>query len=226
MEEFMKNNLVTIQGELVEDFYYNHTVLGEKFYTGKIKTTGNGTQNNVLNILVSERLVDITGRCVGKYARIEGQYRSYNHFEKTEGRNKLDLFVFARDFEFLDEPSQHGSINEIYLKGFACKPPNFRITPLGKEIADILLAVNRPYGKSDYIPCVCWGRNARFVSRLGTGTLFAIHGYIRSRNYLKKMGDDTVERRTAFEVSIQTIEVITDNEGERHGTKQKPPVQI
>ena len=157
-------------------------------------------------VMVSERLLDVTQDYTGRYIEIQGQFRSYNRHE--EKRNRLVLSVFARELNFVEETEESVPLNQIFLDGFICKPPVYRRTPLGREIADMLLAVNRPYGKSDYIPCICWGRNARYASAFAVGGHVLLWGRIQSREYMKRTGDNETERRTAYEVSVSKLEYI------------------
>ncbi len=142
------------------------------------------------------------------YIMVNGQFRSYNRHE--ERKNKLVLSVFAREIEFVDEIGESTKSNQIYLDGYICKEPVYRKTPLGREIADLLLAVNRPYGKSDYIPCICWGRNARFASNFEVGARCAVWGRIQSREYMKKLSDEQLEKRVAYEVSVSKLELMEE----------------
>ena len=141
-----------------------------------------------------------------------GQFRSYYIHE--ESRNRLIFSVFVREISVLDdeEGEAENKPNQIYLDGYICKQPVYRKTPLGREIADLLLAVNRPYGKSDYIPCICWGRNARYADQFEVGTHVQIWGRIQSREYQKKIGEDEYEKRTAYEVSVSKLEYRSDDE--------------
>ena len=134
-------------------------------------------------VMVSERLLDVTQDYVGEYIEIHGQFRSYNRHE--EKHNRLVLSVFAREVRFVEEEDDSVPVNQIFLDGYIYKPPVYRKTPLGREIADLLMAVNRPYGKSDYIPCICWGRNARYASAFAVGGHVLIWGRIQSREYVK-----------------------------------------
>ena len=161
-------------------------------------------------IMVSERLMDVTGDHIGKLICVEGQFRSYNRHE--ERKNRLVLSVFAREVSFVDEMEESSKTNQIFLDGYICKEPIYRKTPLGREIADLLLAVNRPYGKSDYIPCICWGRNARYANNFKVGERCAVWGRIQSREYMKKLDEENVERRVAFEVSVSKLELIAEDE--------------
>jgi primosomal replication protein N len=156
-------------------------------------------------VMVSERLVNVQENAHGQYVFISGQFRSFNRHE--EHKNRLVLSVFAREFELLEEQPDADSVtNQIFLDGFICKESVYRKTPLGREIADLLVAVNRSYGKSDYIPCICWGRNARFAAGFEVGAHVQIWGRIQSREYVKKLSETEVEQRIAYEVSVSKIE--------------------
>ena len=163
---------------------------------------------DIIPLMVSERLLDVNGDYKGMYIMVNGQFRSYNRHE--ERKNKLVLSVFAREIEFVDEIGESTKSNQIYLDGYICKEPVYRKTPLGREIADLLLAVNRPYGKSDYIPCICWGRNARFASNFEVGARCAVWGRIQSREYMKKLSDEQLEKRVAYEVSVSKLELMEE----------------
>ena len=160
---------------------------------------------DIIPVMVSERLIDVNADYIGELICINGQFRSYNRHE--ERRNRLVLSVFAREISFIEEMEESSKTNQIFLDGYICKEPIYRKTPLGREIADLLLAVNRPYGKSDYIPCICWGRNARFASTFKVGERCIVWGRIQSREYMKKISEDEVERRVAFEVSVSKLEI-------------------
>ena len=155
-------------------------------------------------VMVSERLVDVSQDYQGEWICISGQFRSYNRHE--EKKNRLVLSVFARELSFVEEEDDSVKSNQIYLDGYICKPPVYRKTPLGREIADLLIAVNRPYGKSDYIPCICWGRNARYASAFAVGGHVLIWGRIQSREYMKRLSETEMEKRTAYEVSVSKLE--------------------
>lgn len=163
--------------------------------------------SDIIPLMVSERLVDVTENCVGRLVETSGQFRSYNRHEGL--KNKLVLSVFVREWEFVDENPEAGKTNQIYLDGFICKAPIYRKTPLGREIADLLIAVNRPYGKSDYIPCIAWGRNARFASTFEVGGKIQVWGRVQSREYVKKISEDEIEKHTAYEVSVSKLEYDT-----------------
>jgi primosomal replication protein N len=156
--------------------------------------------------MVSERLVNTEEDYTGQIIHVTGQFRSYNRHE--EKKNRLVLSVFVRELEFLDEVGEDEKTNQIFLDGYICKEPIYRKTPLGREIADVLLAVNRSYGKSDYIPCICWGRNARFASGFEVGSHIQILGRIQSREYVKRIGEEETQRRIAYEVSVSKIDLL------------------
>ena len=205
-DKVFDNNQVTIAGEIMGGFSFSHDVFGEGFYVMDISVGRLSESNDIIPIMVSERLVDVKKDYTGMYAVINGQFRSYNRHE--ESRNRLVLSVFAREIEILEESTDEVRPNYIFLDGFVCKPPIYRKTPLGREIADVLLAVNRPYGKSDYIPCICWGRNARFAESFRVGEHIQIWGRIQSREYQKKISETEFEKRTAYEVSVSKLECV------------------
>lgn len=159
-------------------------------------------------VMVSERLIDTTQNYIGQYIYVTGQFRSYNRHE--EKKNRLVLSVFARELEFMEQEEEDVKSNQIFLDGYICKEPIYRKTPLGREIADLLIAVNRSYGKSDYIPCICWGRNARFASGFTVGAHVQVWGRIQSREYVKKLNELETEKRVAYEVSVSKIEYLDD----------------
>lgn len=208
MNKNLENNQVAICGEIVSEFSYSHELYGEKFYLVDVKVPRLSDSNDIIPAMISERLVDVTYNCIGLLVRIDGQFRSYNRHE--ECKNRLVLSVFAREVEFLEQMEESSKTNQIYLDGYICKEPIYRKTPLGREIADLLLAVNRPYGKSDYIPCICWGRNARYASSFKVGERCAVWGRIQSREYLKKIDEEHTEKRIAYEVSVSKLEVLED----------------
>ena len=210
MNEVIVNNQVTISGEIVSEFKFSHELYGEKFYLVDVEIPRLSGSSDKIPVMVSERLVDIEQDFVGVKIKVEGQFRSYNHH--GEKKNRLLLSVFAREIELIDEIEKNEKSNQIYLDGYICKEPIYRKTPLGREIADILIAVNRPYGKSDYIPCICWGRNARFASGFEVGTRCAVFGRIQSREYMKKISEEQSEKKVAYEVSVNKVEVPEDEE--------------
>lgn len=199
----LENNFVQLTGEIISDFQYSHEVRGEKFYTTELVTTRYSGFADYVPLLVSERLVDIKADWKGQFVNIIGQFRSFNRHD--EDKNRLILQVFVKDLEVCEE-NVPVSNNEIYLRGYICKEPVYRKTPREREIADVLIAVHREYGKSDYIPCIAWGRNARFVGEMEVGTYVALEGRVQSRDYVKRLEDGTEEVRTAFEVSVSKID--------------------
>ena len=209
LDKVFTNNQVTIAGEVVSEFTFSHEVYGEHFYIVNIAVCRLSNSYDVIPVMVSERLIDVTSDYRGCVLQVSGQFRSYNRHE--ENRNRLVLSVFAREAviasqEYEDEQNP----NHIFLDGYVCKHPVYRKTPLGREIADVLLAVNRPYGKSDYIPCICWGRNARFADKFEVGSHIQIWGRIQSREYQKKIAEDQYEKRVAYEVSVSKLEYIAE----------------
>lgn len=205
-DKIFENNQVTILGEIVSDFTFSHEVYGEGFYMVNVSVNRLSNFVDYIPVMISERLVDVKQDCTGRYVEINGQFRSFNRHE--EHKNRLVLSVFAREIEFLEEASEADATNQIFLDGYICKDAIYRKTPLGREIADLLVAVNRSYGKSDYIPCICWGRNARFASGFEVGSHVQIWGRIQSREYVKKINENEVEQRVAYEVSVSKIECI------------------
>lgn len=205
-DKMIENNQVSIVGEIVSGFTFSHEVFGEGFYMTDIAVRRLSDSEDLIPVMVSERLVDVTENYRGALVRVAGQFRSYNRHD--EKKNKLVLSVFVREWEFLEEEVENEKSNQIFLDGFICKPPVYRKTPLGREIADLLIAVNRPYGKSDYIPCICWGRNARFASGFEVGGHTQVWGRIQSREYMKKLDEIESEKRVAYEVSVSKLEYV------------------
>ena len=208
LDKVFTNNQVTIAGKVVSEFAYSHTVYGEDFYTVDIEVSRLSNSNDIIPVMVSERILDVHEDYRGYVLHANGQFRSYNRHEET--RNRLVLSVFAREVAIMEPEEDEQDPNHIFLDGYVCKKPVYRKTPLGREIADVLLAVNRPYGKSD--PCICWGRNARYADQFEVGTHVQIWGRIQSREYQKKIGEDEYEKRTAYEVSVSKLEYRSDDE--------------
>ena len=205
-DKIIENNQVSIVGEVVSEFSFSHEVFGEGFYMLNVSVKRLSDSCDVIPLMISERLIDVNESYQGEYIRATGQFRSYNRHE--EKKNRLVLSVFVRELEFIDEEVENAKTNQIFLDGYICKEPIYRKTPLGREIADLLLAVNRPYGKSDYIPCIAWGRNARFASGFEVGGHTQIWGRIQSREYMKKIDEEESERRVAYEVSVSKLEYL------------------
>lgn len=203
-EQFLQNNQVTIAGEIISEFTFSHQIYGEGFYIVDVKVNRLSDAYDIIPLMISERIIDVTEDYIGCKIEAKGQFRSFNRHEN--GKNHLVLSVFVRTLEFLDVEEEHNRPNQIFLDGYICKEPVYRMTPLGREIADILIAVNRAYGKSDYIPCICWGRNARFAGTLEIGSHIALWGRIQSRDYQKRLSDGSFLKRTAYEVSVSKME--------------------
>ena len=213
---FADNNHIILVGKITDEKKFSHEIYGEKFYTFDLSVPRLSGNADIIPVTISERLFKEEDLVVDKKVKITGQFRSYNSYENE--RNRLILTVFAKDIEFL--PNQEEEIvaskdlvsNEVVLTGYICKTPIYRQTPFGREIADILLAVNRAYNKSDYIPCITWGRNARYCSKMEVGTEVKVVGRVQSRAYEKKHEDGTVEQKIAYEVSISNLEVIDSDQ--------------
>ncbi len=216
-DKVIENNQVIIMGQIISDFQFSHEIFGEGFYMVDVNVPRLSDSCDVIPLMVSERLIDVNEDYRGQGIMVQGQFRSYNRHESVSGqglmmrKNKLVLSVFARELEFVDEMPESSKTNQIYLDGYICKEPIYRKTPLGREIADLLLAVNRPYGKSDYIPCICWGRNARFANTFKVGTRCELWGRIQSREYMKKISEEESEKRIAYEVSVSKLELMEDS---------------
>jgi len=207
IDKVIENNRVCIIGEVISGFQFSHEVFGEGFYVVDVSVNRLSAMADVVPLMISERLIDITKDFTGLTIEAIGQFRSYNRHEGT--RNRLVLSIFVREFEFVDAaPEEQVKSNQIYLDGYICKPPIYRKTPLGREIADILIAVNRPYGKSDYIPCIAWGRNARYAASLEVGAHMLVWGRVQSREYTKKVSEEDLEKRIAYEVSVSKLELV------------------
>lgn len=211
----LENNHLVLVGKVTSDKTYSHEIYGEKFYIFDLEVPRLSSAVDIIPITVSERLLTDLNLEIGTKLSIEGQFRSYNSYQNE--RNKLILTVFAKDIvEIKDEPKIEDSeeekkdvvTNEVTLSGYVCKKPIYRQTPFDREISDLLLAVNRAYNKSDYIPCIAWGRNARFCQNMEVGTEVKIVGRVQSRKYEKKFEDGTSEIRIAYEVSISSMEII------------------
>ena len=207
-DKLFENNQVSMMGEIVSEFRYSHEVLGEGFYMVDIAVNRLSNYADYIPLMISERLIDTEQDYIGQLIHVTGQFRSYNRHE--EKKNRLVLSVFVRELEFLDEIDEDEKTNQIFLDGYICKEPIYRKTPLGREIADVLLAVNRSYGKSDYIPCICWGRNARFAAGFEVGSHIQMYGRIQSREYVKKISETETERRVAYEVSVSKVDLIPE----------------
>ena len=207
-DKIIENNQVTIMGEVASPFTFSHEVFGEGFYMMDVNVKRLSNSEDRIPLMISERLIDGSQDYTGEFIMVSGPFRSYNRHD--EQQNRLVLSVFVREVSFIEEELDGAKTNNIFLDGYICKLPVYRKTPLGREIADLLLAVNRPYGKSDYIPCICWGRNARFASTFEVGEHVQIMGRIQSREYIKKLTETETEKRIAYEVSVSKLECLEE----------------
>ena len=210
-----ENNTVLIAGKIVEGCVFSHEVYGEGFYTFQISSERLSDKVDILPVTVSERLIDKELLQVGTKVDIIGQLRSYNNYNSK--KNRLVLTIFVREIRLMEEEETKNE-NQICLNGFICKPPIYRKTPFGREISDILVAINRAYNKSDYIPCIAWGRNARYMANLEVGSNIRVWGRVQSRTYQKKIGE-IMEERVAYEVSVSKIEL--PGRMEQEGTENR-----
>ena len=228
---YLENNYLTLVGRVTSEKAFSHEIYGERFYSFDLSIPRLSGASDIIPITASERLFTDEMLQIGNKLSIKGQFRSYNSYENE--KNKLILTVFAKDIEKIEEKEVENTevgeeaegegrefikkdsiTNEVVLTGYICKKPIYRQTPFGREIADLLLAVNRAYNKSDYIPSIAWGRNARFCQNMEVGTEVKITGRVQSRTYEKKFEDGTSETRVAYEVSIASMEVVNKEEQE------------
>ena len=221
---YSENNHLVLVGKVVSEKNYSHEIYGEKFYVFNLEVVRLSSTVDIIPITVSERLLTDLDLEIGKKVKVEGQFRSYNNYENV--RNRLILTVFAKEIkEISDQDAEAEEVtNEVVLVGYICKKPIYRQTPFGREIADVLLAVNRAYNKSDYIPSIAWGRNARFCQNMEVGTEVKITGRVQSRNYEKKLEDGTVQTRVAYEVSIASMEIANDEENSQEEVEKEEVV--
>ena len=216
---YSENNHLVLRGKIVSDKSYSHEIYGEKFYVFNLEVIRLSSTVDIIPITISERLLTGLDLEIGKKVVVEGQFRSYNNYENE--RNRLILTVFAKEINEIEgEDDKEEVTNEVTLVGYVCKKPIYRQTPFGREIADVLLAVNRAYNKSDYIPSIAWGRNARFCQNMEVGTEVRITGRVQSRTYEKKYEDGTTETRVAYEVSIASMEVVNEEENSEEQTEE------
>ncbi len=216
---YLENNHLVLIGTIISGKRISHEIYGEKFYIFDLEVPRLSEITDKIPVTISERLLTEFDLTIGKKVMIEGQFRSYNSYENEKSR--LVLTVFAKDISLYEEKEEENEenkkdivSNEVTLIGYICKPPIYRQTPFGREISDILLAVNRAYNKSDYIPCIAWGRNARFCQNIQVGTRVKITGRVQSREYEKKYEDGTVEKRIAYEVSVISLEIVNEEKEE------------
>ena len=223
---YLENNYLTLVGEVTGEKRFSHEIYGERFYIFDLVIPRLSGNADIIPVTVSERLITEEMLIPGKKLMVKGQFRSYNSYENE--KNKLILTVFAKDIvEVVENKEEENEMslkdtitNEVVLIGYICKKPIYRQTPFGREIADLLLAVNRAYNKSDYIPTIAWGRNARFCQNLEVGTQVKIVGRVQSRQYEKKFEDGTSEMRVAYEVSIGSLEIINEEEPEKEEVEE------
>ncbi len=221
LEKNMDTNMVKVVGLIKSEKEFSHEMYGETFYNIYLEVPRLSESVDLLPVTISERLLVGIDIDLGNYVIIEGQLRSYNRY--IESTNKLVLTIFAREIYLPGEEELEECLrkpNEIYLDGYICKKPIYRITPFGREISDLLVAVNRAYNKSDYIPCIAWGRNARFCEKLLVGDHIRLWGRIQSREYQKKFSNGEVETRVAYEVSITKLEYF-ENDNNRIDTSDE-----
>ena len=215
---YSDNNHITLVGKVTSEKRFSHEIYGEKFYIFNLSIPRLSGNADSIPITISERLLTERDLPVESKVSVHGQFRSYNCYEGE--RNRLILTVFAKEIEFMENQEEEIPVgkdvitNEVILDGYICKKPIYRKTPFGREIADVLLAVNRSYNKSDYIPCIAWGRNAKFCETVPVGAEIRIIGRVQSREYEKKHVDGTIEKRVAYEVSVSSLEVINKNTDE------------
>ena len=209
---YTENNKAIIAGTVVSEPVFSHEVYEETFYTFMLDAPRLSEVQDIIKITISEKFLAVIELSVGTKVLIHGQFRSYNNF--TNVGNRLILTVFVKDIEKIDDIASCENSNSIYLNGYICKQPVYRTTPFGREIADMLIAVNRSYNKSDYIPCIAWGRNAKYAESLKIGDNVIIKGRIQSREYQKKVSETEVENKTAYEVSVARLELL-QNSAER-----------
>lgn len=203
----MQANYIRVVGTINSSLEFSHEVFGEKFYEFYMNIPRLSETSDLLPVIISERLLNGICMDIGEYIVVEGQFRSYNRYE--DSANKLLLRIFVRDIKKPDAESIEElkkRPNEVFLNGYLCKEANYRTTPFGREITDMLIAVNRSYNKSDYIPCIAWGRNARYCDNLEIGDHVKIWGRIQSRKYQKKHDNDESMTKVAYEVSITKLE--------------------
>ena len=241
---YLENNYLTLVGKVASEKKFSHEIYGERFYSFDLMIPRLSGSADIIPVTASERLFTDEMLQDGTKLLIKGQFRSYNSYENE--KNKLILTVFAKDIEKLEEDEEEVVesdelseeearekafrkdyiTNEVVLVGYICKPPVYRQTPFGREIADLLLAVNRAYNKSDYIPSIAWGRNARFCQNLEVGTEVKVVGRVQSRNYEKKLEDGTILKKVAYEVSIGSLEVVKESENKSEDNNENNSEEV
>lgn len=204
--EKIETNSAHLIGKIQGGLTFNHEKCGERFYTTKLEVKRLSDKTDIIPMMISDRLINVLEDYDGQTVDVTGQFRSYNRLDGL--RNKLMLSMFAREIRLIEEFTDYTKVNHVFLDGYICSPPVYRKTPLGRQITDILLAVNRAYNKSDYIPCVTWGRNALYASGLEIGTHLQIEGRIQSREYQKRISETETEKRVAIEISAGKLELV------------------
>lgn len=219
MENELENNIVKIGGRVVISPEFSHEIYDEKFLKFYIETNRLSNYSDKLPVIISERIINLDSLQIGDLVHISGQFRSYNE-PTSNGKSRLVLTIFTKEIEKIEDESMI-TLNDATFIGYICKPPIYRKTPLGREITDMLIAVNRTYKKSDYIPCILWGRNAKFCESIKTGTMVKVNGRIQSRKYEKKHDDGTVEEKVAYELSVSKFSVIEEENNETYDEEVK-----
>ncbi|MBO5479379.1 MAG: single-stranded DNA-binding protein [Clostridia bacterium] len=215
---YADNNHLVLMGKVTSEKRFSHEIYGECFYIFDLEVPRLSDTSDIIPVTISERLIVDEKFDIGAKVLIKGQFRSYNSYENE--KNKLILTVFAKDIFYEDEiegqvqseENKEPTSNEVVLTGYICKKPIYRQTPFGREIADLLLAVNRAYNKSDYIPAIAWGRTARFCQNIEVGTEVKVVGRVQSRTYEKKFEDGTSITKVAYEVSVGSLEIIDEKD--------------
>ncbi len=209
---YFENNKVLLAGTVDSELSFSHMIYGEKFYLFRLKVPRLSENFDLINVTISERFFPILKPEYGDVVQVQGQFRSYNNF--SDVGNRLILTVFVKSIEYVSSIEEIQNPNRIFLNGYICKPPVYRTTPFQREIADILLAVNRSYNKSDYIPCIAWGRNAKYAETLSVGSNLRVWGRIQSREYQKKISEEEFETKTAYEISVSKLEAVQEEDEE------------
>lgn len=210
---YFENNHVNLIGTIIEEPIFSHEIYNEKYYTVRLSVDRLSDNKDIIPLTLSERLFRTYSPCINDFVIVNGQYRSYNNYSGTG--NKLILTVFVKEIaqynqDYCTDEYTRINPNQIYLNGYICKKPSYRITPSHRKISDILLAVNRSYNKSDYIPCIAWGENAEFSQTLEVGTNLELFGRIQSREYQKHISEIETVLKTAYEVSISKMKLINN----------------
>lgn len=192
-------NRAQLSGKVLAPLQYSHTAYDIDFFSGKLCCRRLSGKEDILPFLVPASMTELlhTGEVL-----LRGQIRSYNEYSPEGTHLRLKLFVRQCVGQSV------GDCNTVLLEGHICKKPVYRETPFGRQITDLLLAVNRAHGKSDYIPVIVWGKNAQFARELQVGQKIRAEGRFQSRSYEKQLSDGASEQRTAYEISASTIYLI------------------